>query len=106
MYLDGEAGQIGSGVIEVFQIFRRMNDLTQKNDGIRGKASDVERQLRDRVLEVCCQEQVAKLSRQEERAMDEERAKKQRVQLEKGEERVEGESREEMREKVVGGCGR
>ena len=32
------------------------------------------RQLRDRVLEVCCEEQMAKMSLQEERAMEEERA--------------------------------
>ena len=80
--------------------FRRMNDLTERNDGIRGKVSEVERQLRDRVLEACCEEQMAKSSRQEARAMEEERARQQRVQQGHGEERVEEENREEMREIV------
>ena len=77
-----------------------MNGLTRKNDGICGKASEVERQSRDRVLEVCCEEKMTKLSRQEEQAMEGERAKKQRVQQENGEERVGGENREEVRERV------
>ena len=77
-----------------------MNDLTERNDGIRGKVSEVERQLRDRVLEACCEEQMAKSSRQEARAMEEERARQQRVQQGHGEERVEEENREEMREIV------
>ena len=48
---------------------------TPKNEGICGKASEVERQLRDRVLEVCCEGQMAKLSRQEAKMMEEERAR-------------------------------
>ena len=80
--------QLGSAKLRSFKYFlRRISDLTQKNGGIRGKASEVERQLRDRVLEVCYQEQMAKLSRQEARAMEEERAKQQRVPRENGEER-------------------
>ena len=54
---------------------RRANDLTQKNDGVRGKANEVEKQLLDRVLEACCEEQMVMLSRQEERAMEEEKEK-------------------------------
>ena len=59
---------------------RRFKCFVRKMNGIRGKASEVEKQLRDRVLEACCEEQIVKLSRQEERAMEEERAKKKRVQ--------------------------
>ena len=45
-----------------------MDDLTQqKSDGICGKANEVERQLRDRLLKVCCEDQMAKLPRQEGR---------------------------------------
>ena len=86
----------GAMTFEVFQVYfvRRMNDLTQKNDGIRGKASEVEKQLRDRVLEACCEEQMVKLSRQEERAMEEERAKKKMVQQADQEDGTDGESKE------------
>ena len=45
------------------------------------------RQLRDRVLEVCCEEQMAKLSRQEARMMEEERARQHRCREEIREER-------------------
>ena len=48
-----------------------MEDLTTKNLGICGKANEVERQLRDRILQVCCEEQMEKLARQETRAMEE-----------------------------------
>ena len=67
---------------------RRMEDLTQKNHGIRGKASEVERQLRDRVLQVCCEEQMAKLSRQEAGAVDEKKAEQFRAQQEDGEDEI------------------
>ena len=50
---------------------QRMEDLTTKNLGICGKADEVERQLRDRVLEVSCEEQPGKLARQETRALGE-----------------------------------
>ena len=43
--MDGKAGQSFKYVV------RRMSDLTQENDGIRG--NEVEKQLRDRVLEAC-----------------------------------------------------
>ena len=48
-----------------------MEDLTKKNLGICGKADEVERQLRDRVLQACCEEQMGKVARQETRAMEE-----------------------------------
>ena len=44
--------------------------MTTKNDGIRGKANEVEKQLRDRVFGSVLRRTEAKLSRQEERAMD------------------------------------
>ena len=57
-----------------------MSDLTRKTEGICGKASEVERQLRDRVLAACCEEQMAKLSRQEAKMMEEvERMRQPRV---------------------------
>ena len=49
-----------------------LEDLTKKNLGIRGKADEVERQLRE--VEVCCEEQMEKLSRQETRAIEEQQA--------------------------------
>ena len=66
----------GAAKLSQFKYFlRRMSDLPPKNEGICGKASEVERQLRDRVLEVCCEGQMAKLSRQEAKMMEEERAR-------------------------------
>ena len=65
-----------------------MEDVTKKNLGIRGKADEVERQLRDRVLEVCCEEQMEKLSRHETRAIEEQQAEQVKAQEEKGEEHV------------------
>ena len=35
---------------------RRMDDLTQKNQRIRGKASELEKQMRHKILQVCCEE--------------------------------------------------
>ena len=68
-----------------------MNDLTQKILGF------VVRRVRwrgntGRVLEVSCEDQMVKLSRHERRAMEEEKAKKQRFRLENGEVRVEEET--------------
>ena len=80
--------------------FRGMEDLTQKNHGIRGKASEVERQLRDSVLEVCCEEQMVKLSRQVATAMEEERAEQLRAQQENGEEKVRREHGRGMRRRI------
>ena len=58
----------------------RMEDLTTKNLGICGKADEVERQLRDRILQVCCEEQMGKLARQETRAMEERRTERLEMQ--------------------------
>ena len=81
---------------------RRMSDLTRKTEGICGKASEVERQLRDRVLEACCEEQMAKLSRQEAKMMEEEeRMRQPRVRDENGEKKLEGDSEEELRGRVT-----
>ena len=48
----------------------------------------MERQLRDRVLQVCCEEQMGKLARQETRAVEERRAE--RLEMQEEECRVEG----------------
>ena len=98
----------GAMKVRCFKCFvGKMNGLTQKNDGIRGKASEVGKQLRDRVLEACCEEQIVKLSRQEERAMEEERAKKKRVQQGGPGGRSQGRKQGiHGRKDQVGGCGR
>ena len=77
-----------------------MEDLTQRAQGICGKASEVERQLRDRILDVCCEERMAKLERQEERAMEEERTGQCRSKEEIREKKVGGETREETGVKI------
>ena len=41
-----------------------MEDLTKRNMGICGKADEIERQLRDRILQLPCEEQIGKLVRQ------------------------------------------
>ena len=51
-----------------------MEDLTTKNFWICGKADEAERQLRWRILQVCCEEQTEKLARQETRAVEDRRA--------------------------------
>ena len=43
---------------------RRKEDLTKRNMGICGKADELERQLRDRILQLSCEEQIGKLVRQ------------------------------------------
>ena len=74
--------------------------MTGKNEVICGKASDAERQLRDRVLEVCCEELMAKLSRQEAKTMEEERSRQERDREESGEERAAREREEEDRGRI------
>ena len=89
--------QIKPAVLKLKQFkyfFRRMDDLTQKNQGICGKASEMERQLRDRGA---CEELMAKLSHQEERAMEEEQAKQRRRK-----EEIREEGRKEKAEKRLG----
>ena len=86
----------GAMKLRCFKYFaRRMNALTRMNDGIRGKTNEVGKQLRDRVLEACC----------EGRAMEEERAKKKRVDRRRRE-RQGRKQRRHGREDQVGGCGR
>ena len=53
-----------------------MSDLTRKNEGICGNASEVEK-LRDRVLQVSCEEQMTKVSHPEAKMMEEERTRQQ-----------------------------
>ena len=53
----------------------------------------MERQLRDRVLEACCEEQAEKFARQEARAVEVERARKKRVQWADVEDELDSEGR-------------
>ena len=64
-------------MVEQLECFvRRMGDLTRKTQGVRRRADEVEKQMRDSVLEVCCEEQMGKLARQEARTIEEERARR------------------------------
>ena len=55
----------GARKLVQFKYFlRRMQDLTKRNMGICGKADEIERQLRDRILQLSCEEQMGKLVRQ------------------------------------------
>ena len=55
----------GAKKLVQFKYFlKRMEDLTKKNLGICGKADEIERQLRDRRLQLSCEEQIGKLVRQ------------------------------------------
>ena len=55
----------GAKKLVQFKYFlKRMEDLTKKNLGICGKADEIERQLRDRILQLSCEEQIGKLVRQ------------------------------------------
>ena len=59
--------QEGPGARKLVQIkyfLRRMQDLTKRNMGMCGKADEIERQLRDRILQLSCEEQMGKLMRQ------------------------------------------
>ena len=70
----GDTNSTVVGQLRQFKYFlKRMEDLTTKILGICGKAYEVERQLRDRILQECCEEQMGKLARQETRAMEERR---------------------------------
>ena len=55
----------GTKKLVQFKYFlRRMEDLTKRNMGICGKADEMERQLRDRILQLSCEGQIGKLVRQ------------------------------------------
>ena len=51
-------------LVQFKYFLRRMEDLTKRNTGICGKADEIERQLRDRILQLSCEEQIGKLVRQ------------------------------------------
>ena len=75
--------------------------------GICGKADEVERQLRDRVPQVCCEEQMGKLARQEIRAREERRAERLEMQEEECRVKMEHDGRRETEDWLGGhGCGR
>ena len=55
----------GAKKLVQFKYFlRTMEDLTKRNTGICGKADEIERQLRDRILQSSCEEEIGKLVRQ------------------------------------------
>ena len=55
----------GARKLVQFKYFlRRMQDPTKRNIEICGKADEIERQLRDRILQLSCEEQIGKLGRQ------------------------------------------
>ena len=55
----------GAKKLVQFKYFRRrMEDLTKRIMEICGKADEIERQLRDRILQLPCEEQIGKLVRQ------------------------------------------
>ena len=103
-YCDWAVRQVPPSAPKLSQLkyfLRRMSDLTRKNEGMCRKASEVERQLGDRVLEVCCEEKMAKLSRQEAKMMEEKRTRQQKDRDENKEENLEGESEEELRGRIT-----
>ena len=81
----------GTKKLVQFKYFlRRMQDLTKRNMGICGKADEIERQLRDRILQLSCEEQMGKLVRQSTERMQkqEEDCKAEEKQKGKGRQRV------------------
>ena len=76
---------------------KRMEDLTTKNLGICGKVDEVERQLRDRILLVCCEEQMGKLARQETRAMEKRRTERLEMHVEECRVKMEHDGEERRR---------
>ena len=51
-------------LVQFKYFLRRMQDLTKRNMGMCGKADEIERQLRDRILQLSCEEQMGKLIKQ------------------------------------------
>ena len=51
-------------LVEFKYFLRRMQDLTKRNMEMCGKADEIERQLRDKILQLSCEEQMGKLMRQ------------------------------------------
>ena len=65
----------------------RLQDLTKRNMGICGKADEIERQLRDRILQLSCEEQMEKLVRQSAERCEKQEEERKAEASQKGKER-------------------
>ena len=78
----------GTRKLVQFKYFlRRMQDLTKRNMGICGKADEIERQLRDRILQLSCEKQMAKLVRQSTERLEKQEEECKAESNQKGKER-------------------
>ena len=57
-------------LVEFKYFFWRVQYLTKRNVGMCGKVDEIERQLRDRILQLSCEEQMGKLMRQSAERFD------------------------------------
>ena len=75
-------------LVQFTKFLRRMQDLTKRNMGMCGKADEMEKQLRDRILQLSCEEQMEKLMRQSKRLEKQEEDKERKAEAnQKGKER-------------------
>ena len=65
----------------------KMQDLTKRNMEICGKADEIERQLRDRILQLSCEEQMEKLVRQSAEQFEKQEEERKAEASQKGKER-------------------
>ena len=65
----------------------RMQDLTKRNMEMCGKADEIERQLRDRILQLSCEEQMGKLVRQSAERFEKQEEERKAEANRKGKER-------------------
>ena len=81
----------GARKLVQFKYFlRRMQDLTKRNMGICGKADEIERQLRDRILQLFCEEQMGKLVRHSAERFEKQEEERKAEASQKGEGKTEG----------------
>ena len=66
---------------------RRVQDLTKRNMEMCGKADEIERQLRDRILQLSCEEQMGKLIRQSTERLEKQEDERKAEANQKGKER-------------------
>ena len=64
-----------------------MQDLTKRNMGMCGKADEIERQLRDRILQLSCEEQMGNLVRQSDERFEKQEEERKAEANQKGKER-------------------
>ena len=78
----------GARKLVQFKYFlRRMQDLTKRNMGMCGKVDEIERQLRDRILQLSCEEQMGKLMRQSTERLEKQEEEHKAEANQKGKER-------------------